>query len=132
MCRKLLINFAKLKLEHHIMQVRKYGKISLIIKNQIFGHLDALSTKLLLYILLFQVKIQRLFTSKLLKKRILRCLYFILISSIKFLKGCLKKSPKRESLLVKILFSLDYILKNVEKIVPEIFRSLAIVQKIKV
>lgn len=43
----------------------------------------------------------------------------------------LEKEPKKRVSTGKNLVSLDYILKNVEKIVPEIFRSLAIVQKIK-
>ena len=43
----------------------------------------------------------------------------------------LEKEPKKRASTGKNLLNLDYILKNVEKIVPEIFRSLTIVQKIK-
>jgi predicted secreted acid phosphatase len=41
MYQKLLkMDYSTLKLELHIMQVQKFGKINLMIPNQIYGHWD--------------------------------------------------------------------------------------------
>ncbi len=79
MFQKYLKVYAKLKQVPLIMPVHKFGKISLTIKNQIFGHLVVYFIKQLHLNLLLELKIWKVYIKRLLEDYILKFLANILM-----------------------------------------------------
>ena len=99
-----------LKQELLIMQVLKFGKMSLMMQDQIFGHLDVSFIKCVLFIHHFRAKILKVFTRKSRKENIQKFLInirlnFLTLSTVVFIKILSKdRQPKNLSSIDLVLW----------------------------